>query len=195
MNLIWIALLISGVVIAGIRGQVDVITQSAMTSAKMSVESMIELIGVIALWLGLARVAEKSGVIDLFARWMKPVMRVLFPSVPPDHPAMGSMLMNISANMLGLGGAATPLGLRAMQQLQEINPRKDQASDAMITFLVLNTAGISLVPAVMIGLRAQMGSLHPAEIVAPTLFATFLATVIGLSADAVLRKRQRRGGR
>lgn len=195
MNIIWIALLSCGVIVAGLRGEIDIVTQAAMTSAKISVESMLELVGVIVLWLGLARIAEKSGLIDIFAGLMKPVLKLLFPSVPANHPAMGSILMNMSANVLGLGGAATPLGLRAMQQLQEINPDKRRASDAMVTFLVLNTAGLTFVPAVMIGLRAQLGSERPAEIVAPTLLATVLATAAGLTFDAFMRWREQRRGR
>lgn len=192
MNLIWVGLLVTGVVVAGLRGDVEVITQASMTAAKLGVESLVlELLGVIVLWLGIAKVAEDAGLIEALARGMKPLLRLIFPSVPPDHPAMGNMLMNIAANALGLGSAATPLGLKAMQELQEINPDPKQASDPMITFLVLNTSGVSLVPAFIVGLRAQMGSANPTEIVGITLLASLAATTVGLSADYLFRRRGR----
>lgn len=195
MNAIWIGLLAFGFLVAAVQGNIDLVTQSAMTGAKLAVESLFELVGIMVLWLGLAKVAEDAGLINQLAKVMKPLLRKIFPSVPPDHPAMGSMLMNISANLLGLGSAATPLGLKAMQELQEINPDKSTASDPMVTFLVLNTAGLSLVPAVMIGLRAQLGSANPTEIVGATLVASAFGTAVGLLADYFFRRRQRMGRR
>ncbi|MDI3317401.1 MAG: nucleoside recognition domain-containing protein [Bacillota bacterium] len=192
LNLVWLLLIVSGVAVAALRGQVDVVTDAAMTSASGAVETAIALAGVMVLWLGLSRIAERSGLIEALARAMRPLLRPLFPGVPPDHPAMGAMMMNIGANLLGLGSAATPFGLRAMKELDTLNPEKGTATDAMITFLVLNTGGLSLVPAMMIGLRAQAGSKNPAEIVGATLIVSLAATLAGLAADALLRSADRR---
>lgn len=191
VNLVWAGLLVAGVLVALARGKADAITETAMTSAGTAVEILIELLGVMVLWLGLARVAEDAGLVHTLARLVRPVLRRVFPDVPPDHPAVGAMAMNISANLLGLGSAATPFGLKAMQHLQELNPRKDTASDAMVTFLVLNTSGLTLVPAVVIGLRAQHGAAHPADIMVPVLLATCASTATGLLVDRLLRRRGR----
>lgn len=192
LNLVWLGLILSGVVVAALRGQVDAVTDVAIRSASAAVETAVALAGVMILWLGLSRIAERAGLIEALGRVMRPLVGPLFPGVPPDHPAMGAMMMNLGANLLGLGSAATPFGLRAMKELQALNPEKSRASDAMITFLVLNTGGFSLVPAMMIGLRAQAGSRHPAEIVGATLVVSLAATLTGLSADAAFRSRERR---
>ncbi|MDI3299429.1 MAG: nucleoside recognition domain-containing protein [Bacillota bacterium] len=192
LNLVWLALILSGVAVAALRGQVDAVTDAATTSASGAVETAIALAGVMVLWLGLSRIAERSGLIEALARRMRPLLGPLFPGVPPDHPAMGAMMMNLGANLLGLGSAATPFGLRAMKELERLNPEKGTASDAMITFLVLNTGGFSLVPAMMIGLRAQAGSRNPAEIVGATLVVSLAATLAGLGADALFRSAQRK---
>lgn len=189
LNVVWVALIVIGVGVGLAGGRADVVTQASMESAEQAIKTLIGLLGAMIFWLGLARVAEEAGLVLLLARAMQPLLRRLFPSVPPEHPSLGSITMNLSANLLGLGSAATPFGLKAMQQLQELNPRKDTASDAMITFLVLNTAGTTLVPAFIIGLRAQYGSAGPAEILLPVFAATTCASVIGLLLDAVLRRR------
>lgn len=194
LNLIWVGLLTMGVVVAAARGQVDQVTETAMTSAKQAVETLVGLLGIMVLWLGLSRVAEDAGLVQSLGRLMQPVLRRLFPGVPREHPAFGAITMNISANLLGLGQAATPFGLKAMQQLQELNPRKETASDAMVTFLVLNTSGLTLIPAMVIGLRAQYGSSNPAEIMGVVILATCCSTAVGLLADAVLRRRAGRRG-
>jgi len=190
LNLVWAALLVAGVAVAVARGRADVITATAMTSASSAVEILLGLLGIMVLWLGLSRIAEDAGLVHALARLVRPVLRLIFPDIPRDHPALGAIAMNISANLLGLGSAATPFGLKAMQHLQELNPRKDTASDSMVTFLVLNTSGLTLVPAVVIGLRAQHGSANPAEIVVPVLLATFSSTATGLAVDRLLRRRQ-----
>lgn len=189
LNQIWAGLLVLSVAVAVARGKADMVTEAAMTSASSAVETIIGLAGIMVLWMGLSRIAEDAGLIQSLARFVQPVLRFLFPSIPRDHAALGSITMNISANMLGLGSAATPFGLKAMQQLQELNPKKDTASDAMVTFLVLNTSGVTLIPAVVIGLRAQHGSANPGEIMAPVLLATICSTVIGLTMDYFLRRR------
>lgn len=178
-----------GVLVAAARGQVAEVTDVAMSSARQGVETAVGLLGVMVLWLGLSRVAERAGLVDAVAGLVRPALRRLFPDIPKDHPAMGAMVMNITANLLGLGQAATPFGLKAMQALQALNPRRDTASDAMVTFLVLNTSGITLVPAIVIGLRAQYGSANPGDILLPTILASTAALVVGLTVDALVRRR------
>lgn len=155
----------------------DGILKSAMTA----VELAIGLIGVMALWLGVMKIAEQAGLITLLARLLRPVTRLLFPDVPPEHPAMGAMIMNISANMLGLSNAATPLGLKAMEELNRLNPKAGTATDAMCTFLVINTSNVQLIPATVIAIRASAGSANAAEIVGPVLAATALSLIIGIA--------------
>lgn len=191
LNLVWAGLLVVGVAVAVARGNADMITETAMTAADSAIQILIGLLGVMVLWLGLSRVAEDAGLVKSLARLVQPVLQRLFPTIPRDHPAMGAITMNISANMLGLGSAATPFGLKAMQHLQELNPEKETASDPMITFLVLNTSGVTLVPAVIIGLRAQHGSANPAEIMLPVLLATLCSTAVGLGLDRLIRRRTR----
>lgn len=191
LNLVWAGLLVVGVAVAVARGNADMITETAMTAADSAIQILIGLLGVMVLWLGLSRIAEDAGLVKSLARLVQPVLRRLFPTIPRDHPAMGAITMNISANMLGLGSAATPFGLKAMQHLQELNPEKETASDPMITFLVLNTSGVTLVPAVIIGLRAQHGSANPAEIMLPVLLATLCSTAVGLGLDRLIRRRTR----
>ncbi len=188
MNLIWMALLEIGVLVAVAGGRADTVTETAMTAAEQAVETVLGLLGIMVLWLSLSRMAEDAGLVRALARLVRPLLSRLFPGVPRDHPALGSIALNVSANLLGLGSAATPFGLRAMQQLQELNPRKDTASDAMITFLVLNTSGITLLPTVVVGIRAQYGSANPAEIMGTTLAATLCATAAGLLLDYALRR-------
>lgn len=148
--------------------------------AKTAVELAIGLIGIMALWLGIMKIAEQSGLITILAKILKPVMTRLFPDVPADHPAMGAMIMNISANMLGLSNAATPFGLKAMEELNKLNKNIGTATDAMCTFLVINTANVQLIPATVIAIRAASGSANPTEILGPVLVATFTTLVIGI---------------
>lgn len=188
INLVWVIMISLGIILAGIQGQPEVITQSAFHAAQTAVKYALELIGVMSLWLGLMKVAEEAGLIKLFAEILKPFTKILFPSIPPGHPAMGSILMNLSANLLGLGNAATPFGLKAMQELQEINFKKDEASEAMCTFLALNTSSITLLPATIIGIRITAGSANPTEIVGTTLFATTVGMTAALLTDRLMRR-------
>jgi spore maturation protein SpmA len=158
------------------------ITNSALEYAGIAVNIAIGLIGVMALWLGIMKIAESAGLIMLIASWMKPFTKRLFPGVPSDHPAMGAMIMNMSANMLGLGNAATPFGLKAMEELDSINPNKGTATNSMVTFLAINTAGMTLIPASAIAIRAASGSSDPAIIIGTSLFGSFCATVAGIMA-------------
>src|ERR1700761_8739356 len=147
LNLIWLALLLSGVLVAVFTGKLDAVGQGSLTAAKSAVMDLaLPLVGVMALWLGLMRLAEKSGLIQRLGRFIRPVMLRLFPDVPSDHPAIGAMMMNISANMLGVSNAATPLGLKAMTELNRLNSKPGVATNAMCTFLAINTASIQLIP-------------------------------------------------
>lgn len=188
LNYIWLALVIVAVVLGGINGKIESVTKAAIDSAGNSVSVAIGLIGVMALWLGVMKIAEDSGLMVLVARLIAPVMRRLFPEVPADHPAMGSMLMNIAANMLGLSNAATPLGLRAMEDLEKLNKNPGVATNSMCTFLTINTAGLQIIPATMVSLMASAGSKDPTAIIGTTLAATLLAAVLGVTAAKLLER-------
>lgn len=164
------------------------ITNSALEYAGTAVNIALGLIGIMALWLGVMKVAEEAGLIKILAEWLKPLTKKLFPDVPSSHPAMGSMIMNISANMLGLGNAATPFGLKAMEELDKLNPEKGTATNAMITFLAINTAGMTLIPATAIAVRAASGSSDPAIIIGTSLFGSACATIAGLTSAKLLEK-------
>ncbi len=164
------------------------ITNAVIDYAKTAVNIALGLIGIMALWLGVMKVAQEAGLIKIIANLLKPFTKKLFPDVPSDHPAMGSMIMNISANMLGLGNAATPFGLKAMEELDKLNPNKGTATNAMVTFLAINTAGLTLIPATAIAVRAAAGSSDPAIIIGTSLFGAFCATVTGILAAKVLEK-------
>src|SRR5439155_1835700 len=151
-------------------------------------EIAIKLIGVMALWLGMMRLAERAGLVQVLARGIRPLMRRLFPEVPAEHPAMGAMMMNMAANMLGIGNAATPLGLRAMRDLQRLNPIKDTASNAMCTFLAINTSSIQLIPANQIALLAAAGSTRPTAIIGTALVSTTVSTLVGIVLVKFLEK-------
>jgi spore maturation protein A len=159
-----------------------------LDSAKTSVEICIGLIGIMALWLGLLNIAKEAGLIDAFARLMRPLMRWLFPEVPDGHPAQGAMLMNFSANMLGLDNAATPMGLKAMEELQTLNPVKDTATNSMALFLAINCGSITLIPFTIIGFRALRGSHDPAGIIGGTLLASLASVVAGITAARLLAR-------
>jgi spore maturation protein A len=184
MGVIWTVLVAAAVVAAAVNGRMAALTPAAMESAGKAVTLSIGLAGAMALWLGLMRVAEEAGLVRALARAARPVMRRLFPEVPPEHPAMGAMLMNLSANMLGLGNAATPFGVKAMQALETLNPRPGTASNAQALFCAMNAASVQLVPASVIALRVAAGSRAPAEI----LGATMLASVCGATAAIVAAK-------
>lgn len=187
--------MLSAILLAVIKGQPQVITEAALDAAADSVKYALGMIGLMSFWLGVMNVAEKAGLVDALARLVRPLTNRLFPSVPREHPALGFIVLNLSANVLGLGNAATPFGLKAMAQLQTCNPREDTASDAMITFLVLNTSCLVMIPATIIGIRYAAGSAAPAEIVATTFLATCVGMSVSLTIDGVIRywnKRKRR---
>lgn len=187
LNVIWLLLLASGIVVAAINGNIEVVTQAALSAARDGVEVCLSLIGVMALWLGIMKIAEKAGLIEGLAWLVRPLMVKIFPGIPPNHPAMGAIILNLSANVLGLGNAATPFGMKAMQEMQRLNADSDEASTAMCTFLALNTSCITLIPATIIGVRVSFGSANPTEIVGACIFATSCATVVAVSLDYILR--------
>ncbi|WP_213974648.1 nucleoside recognition domain-containing protein, partial [Tepidanaerobacter acetatoxydans] len=156
MNHIFSFFVLGGIIAAAINGKIDVVTTAAMTAAGSAVQRAIALIGIVGLWMGIARVAEKSGLIDKLSHLIAPLFSWLFPSIPKNHPALGCILMNLSANMLGFGNAATPFGLKAMQELQKLNNDPDTASEAMCTFLAINTSSVTLIPTTLIALRASV---------------------------------------
>ena len=195
LNVVWI-LFFAGAFIAclvqwfffGNSGIFNEVMQSVFSMSKTAFEIAIGLTGILAFWLGIMKIGEKAGAVQMLAKLVSPLMKRLFPSVPANHPAMGSMLMNISANMLGLDNAATPLGLKAMKELQDINPNKDTASDAQILFLVLNASGLTLIPVSIMTYRAKLGAANPADIFLPILFATFFSTVAGILVTSFFQK-------
>jgi spore maturation protein SpmA len=164
------------------------VTNSALDYAGISVNIAIGLIGIMALWLGIMKIAEEAGLIKIIAKVVRPITKFLFPAVPYDHPAMGSMIMNISANMLGLGNAATPFGLKAMEELDELNENKGTATNAMCTFLAVNTAGLTLIPATAIAIRAAMGSSSPTIIIGTSIFGALCATTVGITSTKIFEK-------
>ncbi len=188
LNAIWLILLATGILVAAINGNIEVVTEAALGAARGAVQVCFDLIGVMALWLGIMRIAEKAGMVQGLARLMRPLMVRLFPSVPANHPAMGAIILNLSANILGLGNAATPFGMKAMQELQNLNQGSDKASPAMCTFLAMNTSCITLIPATIIGVRLSFGSSNPAEIVGPCIFATGIAMFLAVTLDYWFRK-------
>lgn len=188
VNIIWLAMLLTGIVVAGVTGRVEVVTAASLNAAQNAVTLSFELIGLMALWLGLLKIAEKAGLVSLIARVLCPFTRLLFPEIPRDHPAMGSVIMNISANILGLGNAATPFGLKAMQELQTLNKRPDEATPAMCTFLAINTGCVTFIPATIIAIRAAANSSDPTIIVGPTIIATFFSMCMAIIWDRIFRR-------
>jgi len=181
LNYIWLGLVVCAVLIGGWNGQLKEVSDAALDMANTAVVKIsFTLIGLMALWLGIMRLAERAGLVALLARALRPLMRKIFPEVPPEHPAMGSMLMNIAANMLGLGNAATPLGLRAMKDLETLNPRPGTATNAMCTFLAINTSGIQLIPVTAIAILAANNSTNPTAIVGTSIICTACAAVSGV---------------
>ena len=188
LNYIWFGMMAIAVVVGIFTGNIEAVTQAAIDMAKVSVEIAIGLIGIMALWLGIMKIAEESGLIRIIARGLKPITLRLFPDVPADHPAIGSIVLNMSANILGLGNAATPLGLKAMEELQELNPHKETASNAMVMFLAINTSSVQLIlPATVVALMGATAS----EIFITTILATLCSTIAAIAAVKFLEKRKR----
>ncbi|MDF2718966.1 MAG: nucleoside recognition protein [Paenibacillus sp.] len=181
--------IVAGFAVAASQGNIEEVTKAVFDGAKSGVTISFGLISILVFWLGMMRIAEDSGLLRKVARLLRPVVRLLFPDIPKDHPAVGYIMSNMSANLLGLGNAATPMGIKAMQELQTLNPDKDTASPAMCTLLALNTASITLIPTTLIAIRMNYNSANPAEIVGTTLIATAIATMAAILADRWCRRR------
>jgi spore maturation protein A len=188
LNYIWFGLMAIALVVAAINGTAEAVTRGAVESASSAVQIAIGLVGIMTLWLGMMRVAEAAGLVSLVGRALRPLLRWLFPDVPPAHPAAGAIVLALAANMLGLNNAATPLGIKAMEELQTLNPDKDTATKAMVTLMAITTAGVQLVPASMIGVLAAAGSTNPTAIIAPTILATAAGTIAAVIAARVLER-------
>ena len=195
LNYIWIAFFLIAFITALVKviflGDLEIFTDimnSTFDSSKTAFEISLGLTGVLALWLGIMKIGENSGLIHSLARFLSPVLCRLFPDIPKGHPALGSIFMNMSANMLGLDNAATPLGLKAMKELQELNPQKDTASNPMIMFLVINTSGLIIIPISIMVYRSQMGALQPTDVFIPILLSTFISTLVGVITVSISQK-------
>ena len=188
LNYIWFGLMAVALVVCIFTGNAAAVTKASVDSAKSAVEISLGLVGIMTLWLGIMRVAEQSGLITMLSHALRPISRLLFPEIPPDHPAIGAMIMNIAANMLGLSNAATPLGIKAMEELQTLNPEKDTATNAMVTFMALNTSGIQFIPATIIGVLAAAGSKAPTAIIPTTLVATLCGAIAAVTTAKILQR-------
>ena len=195
LNYIWVGFFVVAFVVALgqliFAGNTEIFTQlvqATFDSSKTAFEISLGLTGVLAFWLGIMKIGEQSGLINTLARWLSPVFCRLFPDIPKGHPVMGSIFMNLSANMLGLDNAATPMGLKAMKELQELNPKKDTASNPMIMFLVINTSGLIIIPISIMVYRAQMGATQPTDIFIPILLSTFISTIVGVATVSISQR-------
>lgn len=195
LNYIWVAFFVIAFIVAlgklVFLGDMDIFTElvnATFDSSKNAFEISLGLTGILALWLGIMKIGEQSGMIGALSRWLSPVFCRLFPDIPKGHPAMGSIFMNLSANMLGLDNAATPMGLKAMKELQELNPHKDTATNPMIMFLVINTSGLILIPVSIMVYRAQMGAAQPTDIFIPTLLTTTVSTFVGVTVVSISQR-------
>lgn len=188
LNFIWAAMIIIGFIVAVINGRMAELSTAVLESGEESVMTVLKLIGPMSLWLGIMKLAEEAGLVKILAHLFKPLARFLFPKVPTDHPALGAIMMNFSANLLGLGNSATPLGIKAMNELQKLNNNSSRASDAMCTFLVINTSSLTLIPTTILALRISADSNQVTSIIGTTLFATAASTVIGLLVNKFLLK-------
>ena len=187
INRFWLFFIVSGMLVAAFTGKMGNMTQVIIDTAGRAVNVAIGLVAILTFWLGIMKIIEKSGLLKIIVRGLRPIAKFLFPSVPLEHPAMSSILMTMSADILGMGSAATPMGLQAMKHLQELNPEKDTASPAMCTFLALNTSSITLIPTTVIALRAASGSLEPTMIVPTTILATACSTIVAITLDRIFR--------
>ena len=193
LNTIWAGLIIIGFVVGALTGNIEKVTAAAIDNAKLAAELALGLMGVMSMWLGIMKIAEKSGLINIISKILKPLMVFLFPDVPENHPAMGAMIMNISANILGMGNAATPFGLKAIEELQNLNRDKSTVTNAMVTFLAINTSSVTLIPATTIGLLSASGAKNPTDIIGPTLIATILSTLAAVIASKTYEKLPKYG--
>lgn len=183
VNYIWVGMMVIGFIVAGINGTMDKVNVAIFTSAKEAVTLSFGMISILVFWLGIMKIAEKGGLLEVLAILFRPIVKRLFPDIPKDHPAQGYILSNMAANLLGLGNAATPMGIKAMEQLKILNGGKNEASRSMITLLAINTSSITLIPTTIIAIRMSYNSQSPTDIVAPTLIATAISTVGAILID------------
>ncbi len=195
INKIWMSMLVFGIAFAAVNGRMEEVNEAIFASAKEAVTICFGLISILAFWLGLMKIAEASGLLQGLARLLRPLATRIFPDVPPNHPAMGYILSNFTANLFGLGNAATPMGIKAMEQLKRLNGGKDSASRSMITLLALNTAGLTLIPTTVISIRMSYQSAQPTEIVGTTLIASACAVIAAILFDRYFYYRRMRKGR
>lgn len=188
MNFIWVGMVAIAVIAGAVTGHVADVQNAVFDFAESAVDIVFGLIGIMVFWMGLMKVAEKSGLTEKIGLALKPLMTRLFPDVPADHPAMSAMIMNIAANILGLGNAATPFGLKAMKELQTLNKTKNIATDAMVMFLAINTTSVTLIPTTVLALRSSAGSANPTEVLGPIIVATIISTAVGITATILLGK-------
>ncbi|MBQ4583897.1 MAG: spore maturation protein [Bacilli bacterium] len=191
VSIIWAVLIFLGVFYYLFTGNIEALNNEVLTNSKKALELMLELMPVIVLWTGLMKIAEDSGLLFKFAKFLSPFLRKLFPEVKKDSLALGYIASNIAANMLGLGSAATPFGLKAMDELQKENPNKKEASTPMITFLVLNTAGVTIIPTTILAMRVMYNSANPEEIILPAILATAISSISGLTLDYFIRRKKK----
>lgn len=194
VNIIWVMLTVIGIVFAMFNGTMEEVNEAIFKGGKEAVTISIGFISVLVFWLGLMKVAENAGLLEKLGHLFKPIVTRLFPEVPPEHPAMGYMLSNMMANLFGLGNAATPLGIKAMEQLKVLNGNSDKASRSMITFLAINTSSLTLIPTTVIAIMMTYGSSSPTSIVGPTLIATLLSTTGAVMIDRYFYYRRKRKG-
>lgn len=190
LNYIWAGMILFAFVVAAFTGRIEQTTQATLTSATDAVKMSIELLGIMCLWTGLMEIANRSGLIKIIARIIRPLTKLLFPQLPSSSPAVGAIVLNMVANMMGLANAATPLGLKAMKELQKLNHNKDTASNAMCMFVVINTASIQLIPSTVIALRSAAGSANPFEIITPVWIVSICAVIVGVIAAKVLQGKE-----
>ena len=190
VSYIWFFLITIGICFSLFTGNLDSLNSSILINGEKALELMLSIMPIIVLWSGIMKIAEDSGLLTKFAKLLKPILSRLFSTVPESNPALGYIASNIAANMLGLGSAATPFGLKAMSELQKINPDKKVASTPMITFLVLNTAGVTIIPTTVLALRTSYNSSNPSEIIIPAILATICSSIAGLLLDYLIRKRR-----
>ncbi|SFL99019.1 nucleoside recognition domain-containing protein [Salibacterium qingdaonense] len=195
VHYIWMFLLGAGIITAMFNGRMEEVSEALFKGAEDAVTLCFGLVSIMVFWLGIMNVARNSGLLDQFTTWLRPAVVRLFPDIPPDHPAMGYILSNMTANLMGLGNAATPMGIKAVKEMKKLNDDRDEASRSMITFMALNTAGLTLIPTTVIAVRMNYGSSEPAEIVGAAILATGCSTACALVIDRFFHLRRTRKGK
>ncbi|AUH73844.1 spore maturation protein A [Legionella sainthelensi] len=188
LNIIWLSMIFISVIVGVIEGRIDEVARAVTDSAKLGFEIALGLAGIMSLWLGIMSIATESGLVALLGKLLRPILKWLFPDIPPEHPAMGAMTMNIAANMLGLANAATPFGLQAMKELQTLNEHAKIATNSMCTFLAINTSSVQLIPATAVAYLAANGSTNPSAVIVSSLIATIISTLVAIVSVKQLAK-------